>query len=261
MNSKIAVLLVEDNEMMCQAFEFCIEKNKKFQLVASTGRQSEGLSILKKEKVDVLLLDLELLEGDGITFMKELNQMAIEKPLIVVITNTRSERVLEYLRMSGVDFICQKNNESYSPENVLGIVEQIIPYKIKVVSPGMQVISYYRNEEERYRKARVEEELTKLDFKSGTKATVYLIDAIYYLAFITKDIDTEMKTVYLEVAKKHKTKAVNVEKAIRDNIERTWSKGAAKQLERYYPFPISKENGNPTNKEFLQNMVFLIRKI
>lgn len=118
----------------------------------------------------------------------------------------------------------------------------------------MKVISYQQNQEKIYQRNRIEEELASLGFKINGKATGYIVDAIHYVAFETKEYECEMKEVYSVVAKKNRTKDVNVEKAIRDNIERTWIKTAPEILERYYPYPVSKVSGAPTNMEFVKNM-------
>lgn len=254
MESVIDILLVEDDPDMCKAFEFCIHKDKKFRMAAKTAKQQEGLEILLKEKIGAVILDLELTEGDGINFLKELKSMALEKPLIIVITNNRSEITLSCVRSMGADFICQKNNESYSPERVLSIIEQTYPYRIKKVSSQMQVISFQRSQEENYQRARIEEVLISIGFKMNLKATAYLVDAIHYAAFEIKGQNFEMKEVYAQVGRKYHTDSSNVEKAIRDNIERTWSRSLSENIEKYYPYPISKDRGMPTNMEFVKNI-------
>lgn len=254
MEQVIDILLVEDDKNMCEAFEFCIQKKKQFRLAAQTGKQHEGLELLRKGKMGVVILDLELDEGDGINFLTDMNELGIEKPLVVVITNSRSEITLECIRAKGVDFICQKCNESYSPEMVLSIIEQTYPFRRRQVSTQMKVISYQQSQEKIYQKNRIEEELAYLGFKINSRATGYLVDAIQYIAFERKELDCEMKEIYSIVAEKNKTKDVNVEKAIRDNIERTWIKTKPERLEKYYPYPTSKGSGAPTNMEFIKNI-------
>lgn len=254
MGNKIEIILVEDDKDMCEAFEFCIHRNEKFYLAGKTGKQSEGIELLKKNNIGAVILDLELEEGDGIHFLHELKDLDIEIPLVVVITNTRSETTLECMRVLGADFIYQKCNESYSPNMVLSIIEHTYPYRKKAISPQMKVISYERSQEERYQRRRIEDELVSLGFKLHTKATKYLIDAIHYTAFELKEQEYVLKDVYHMVAQKSGTKDVNVEKAIRDNIERTWMKTNAEILDRYYPYPVSKESGAPTNMEFIKNI-------
>ena len=72
MEQVIEILLVEDDKNMCEAFEFAIRRNKKFHLAAQTGKQHEGLELLRKGKMGVVILDLELDEGDGINFLNDM---------------------------------------------------------------------------------------------------------------------------------------------------------------------------------------------
>lgn len=254
MEQVIEILLVEDDKRTCEAFEFCIHRNKKFHLAAKTGKQTEGLDILKKGNIGAVILDLELEEGDGINFLTCMKQLNIEQPLVVVITNNQSYITMDCIHALGVTFVYQKCNESYSPEVVLSIIDHTYPFRKRRDDTFMKVVSYQQSQEERYQKERIEEELKLLEFKMNTRANAYLIDAIHYTSFEIRGQDFEMKEVYSAVAKKHKTKAVNVEKSIRDNIERTWMKTMPERLEHYYPYQVSKESGTPTNMEFIKNM-------
>lgn len=261
MEQVIEILLVEDDKNMCEAFEFAICRNTKFHLAAQTGKQHEGLELLRKGKMGVVILDLELDEGDGIHFLDDIKEIDIEKPLVVVITNSRSEITMECIHAKGVDFICQKCNESYSPDMVLSIIEQTYPFRRKHMNSPMKVLAYEQSQQKNYRRNRIEEELANLGFKINTRGVGYLIEAIYYVAFENKEQDCEMKEVYSTVARKNNTKDTNVEKAIRDNIERTWKKTTPDILERYYPYSVSKESGTPTNMEFIKNMARKMWKI
>lgn len=254
MEEVIEILLVEDDKNMCEAFEYAIEGNKKFHLAAKTGKQREGLELLRKGRMGVVILDLELEEGDGLHFLDDMKELDMEQPLVIVITNNRSEITIDCIHAKGVAFVCQKYNESYSPDMVLSIIEQMYPFRRKQVSPQMQVISYQKNQQKMYQRKRIEEELEAMGFKINVKATGYLVDAVYYITYERKDKDCEMKEVYSAVAKRNKTKSVNVEKSIRDNIERTWTKTSPEILERYYPYSTSKGSGAPTNMEFIKNM-------
>ena len=261
MEEVIEILLVEDDKNMCEAFEYAIQRNEKFHLTAITGRQCEGVEILRKGNVGVVILDLELEEGDGIHFLDDVKELAIEQPMVIVITNSRSEIAIDCIHAKGVAFVCQKCNESYSPNMVLSIIEQMYPFRRKQMSPQMQVISYQQEQRKIYQRKRIEEELINMGFRMNIRATRYLVDSIYYIVYEKKDIDCEMKEVYHEVAKLNNTKSVNVEKVIRDNIERTWTKTPPEVLERYYPYAISKGSGTPTNMEFVKNMAKKLGKM
>lgn len=259
MEPVIEILLVEDDRNMCEVFEFCIRRRKQFHLAAQTGSQREGLELLRKGNMGVVILDLELEEGDGINFLKEMRELPVEKPLVVVITNSRSQITLDCIRANGADFVCQKNNESYSPEMVLSIIEHTYPFRSRHISPQMKVISYEQDQEKIYHRNRIEETLEAMGFKPGIRSTVYLTDAVYYVAYENKESDCEMKTVYSVVGKKNNTKDANIEKAIRDSIEKVWEKTSPEILEKYYPYQVSKDSGAPTNMEFVKNMARKMR--
>lgn len=255
MANKIKILLVEDDKNMQEAFAFCINRNPSFLLVGQTGKQKEGIEYLTQDTIDALILDLELQEGDGIHFLEEMKELNRERPLVIVITNNRSETVLEYLRASGADFICQKCNESYSPMMVLNIIERTLPFHNHTKNHAMEVISYQQSLEERYRRKRIEEELSLGGFQTTYKGVRYVIDCIYITLYESNHLNVTMRQLYEKVAKNHHTKAVNVEKSIRDSIERVWNKENPRDLELFYPYPISTDSGCPSNQEFVHNMV------
>lgn len=261
MDQIIEILIVEDDKNMCEAFEFAIQRNKKFHLAAQTGKQCEGLELLRTGKIGAVILDLELEEGDGLNFLNDMKELGIEKPVVIIITNNRSDTTHACLRANGADFICPKYNESYSPDEVLGIISLIYPFRRKTVSSQMRVITYEQEKVKVYQRNKIEEELAYLGFKRNGRGVGYLIDAIQYIAFGIKDLDCEMKEVYSEVAKKNNTKYTNVEKTIRDNIEKNWNKTRPEILERYYPYEVSKGSGAPTNMEFIKNMARKVRNI
>lgn len=247
------ILLVEDDVKMRGAFAFCINKSSDFRLVGETGRQSEAIQILKQGECDVMILDLELDEGDGIHLLEEMKLLGIEKPYVIVITNNCSNSILQYLRQSGADFICQKSNESYSPMKVLEIVQYTYQFHNQKESEEMEVITYSQNREVSYRKERIEEELRQMGFKASGKGILCLVEAIYYRVFEVKESCT-MRDVYEVVAKRTNSKPSNVEKVIRDNIERVWRRTKPEVLERLYPYEVQEESGCPTNSEFVGNM-------
>lgn len=254
MKGSTKILLVEDDVKMRGAFAFCIEKSSDFQLIGETGKQKEAMEVLKRGECDVVILDLELEEGDGIHLLEEMKLIGTTKPYVIVITNNRSSSILQYLRQSGADFICQKSNESYSPMKVLEIIRFTYRFHDRRENNEMEIISYRQSMEENYRKERIEGELLQMGFKAAGKGTICLIEAIYYRVFEAKDSSCTMREVYEVVADRTRSKPLNVEKVIRDNIERVWKKTKPEILERWYPYEVSCESGCPTNSEFVVNM-------
>lgn len=127
MNHKIRILLVEDNLDKRAEFRHSIHSHERLELCAETGKEEEGLNLLKTKTPDVVILDLELEEGNGITFAEKMRAMPISQPFVVVTTNNCSSSISQYLRYDlKIDFIFQKTNASYTANQVLDIIEKYI---------------------------------------------------------------------------------------------------------------------------------------
>lgn len=258
----IKILLVEDDEKVCNSFEIAIHSNPKFSLVGKTGRQSEAMQILQSIEVDVVILDLELKEGDGIHLLEEMNQKLKKMPEVISVTNTKSETILSCVREKGADFVYTKNNDAYSPQNILEIIEMTLPYYKKKLAENAQVLAaeYSLEKEYEYQQAYAEHELEKMGFKPKKLSTVMLAEAIclemnaedIYAIQITNDI-------YPVIAKKHDTSLGSVEKNMRNAIERVWSRTDIAVLEAFYPYYWNRNSGRPTNMDFILNMALKLK--
>lgn len=253
----IKILLVEDDEIVRNSFAIAIHSNSKFSLVGMTGRQNEAMEILMAMDVDVLILDLELEEGDGIHLLEEMNLKLEKMPEVISVTNTRSETILSYVRERGVDFVYAKNNNSYSPQNVLEIIEMTLPYYKKKLADKTQSLAaeYNIEKEQEYQQTYVEHELEKMGFKSKKLGTVLLAEAICIMMNAKSNQMIQVTNdIYPVIAAKREITSASVEKSMRNAIERVWKHTDMAMLERFYPYYWDCESGRPTNTDFIFNM-------
>ena len=254
----INILMVEDNVVIREAFEIAIKSNSKFLLVGMTGKQSEAMKILLSVQVDVMLLDLELEEGDGIHLLEEMQKRISQFPEIISVTNTSSESILSCVRELGSDFIYQKNNSAYSPDNVLEIIEMTYPYYRKKQTSHMQVLAeeYSMEKEEEYQRVYVQRELEKMGFLPQKRGTAFLAEAICLMLEMKEPQKVQItKDIYPVIADKYEASVGGVEKSMRNAIERTWKHTDIAQLAVLYPREWDSEIGRPTNAEFIAAMV------
>lgn len=259
----IKVLMVEDDETVCSAFEIAIHNHAKFMLVAKTGSQTEAMQILKSEKIDVILLDLELEEGDGIHLLDDMRRALKVLLEIITVTNTSSEAVLSCVREKGSDFIYQKQNGAYSPVNVLEIIEMTLPYYKRKLSNRQQRLAaeYNVEREKEYRQTYVEHEIEKLGFRPKKKGTIFISEAICMLldAKVPENVQIT-NDIYPKISRKHQSSIGSVEKCIRNAIERVWQNSELALLKTYYPFYWDPNTGRPTNAEFIKNMAAKLKE-
>lgn len=247
MSEKIRVLIVEDDVIKRSEFKSVICMHTKFELCGETGGEAEAISMLKNKKTDVIILDLELEEGTGITLAQKMRKLPICQPFVVVTTNNCSKSILQYLRSElKIDFIFNKLNTSYCPAQVLNFIENV--YKYHSYS-NPKIVS-----EKELLKDRISQELLNIGFSAHHDGKKYLIAA---LLIISENQETSLKVskhLYPAIAKQYNTSSSNVEKAIRLAIESVWNHANLINLYKYYPYEIENKNGRPSNGEFISKM-------
>lgn len=247
MKRKIKLLLIEDNLDRRLEFKTCLHFRDQFEIWNETESEKEALKFLEEGIVDVVILDLELQEGNGIQLVEKMRKLAIEQPFVIVTTNNCSEAIHHYLRKDlKVDFIFQKFNSSYTPSQVLFIIDKTFKYhKMK---------SLRISEEKQILKKNIIQELQNIGFHTQYIGTEYIATALLLLSENQDTYFQISKTIYPALATQYQTDPSNVEKAIRMAIERVWNKSSLLQLQKYYPFEVENKNGRPSNREFISNM-------
>lgn len=78
------VLVVEDNALVTSATRILLE-DAGFR-VSATARISEAYPICLSDPPDVILLDLRLPDGDGLSLLKRLREEGVRLPVVAVLT-------------------------------------------------------------------------------------------------------------------------------------------------------------------------------
>ena len=107
----IRILLVEDERHVCDIYQQTLMNCDRMELACVTGSEQEAIDFVKQETVDVIILDLELLEGDGLSFifhLEERTRKGKNKPLVIVVTNNSSVITWETAKECGADYVIPK---------------------------------------------------------------------------------------------------------------------------------------------------------
>ena len=74
MDNKLYILIIEDDNDTCARLEKCIDANESMYIAGITGSSTEGLKCITNCRPNVVILDLELMygEGVGISFLRDL---------------------------------------------------------------------------------------------------------------------------------------------------------------------------------------------
>lgn len=256
MASFVELMIVEDEPEVREGFRRALSQQQELKLVYETDSEHQALEYLEIHSVDVIILDIELKEGDGLSLLDDIETCGLEKPFIIVVTNNGSYATLNYLRVHGADFIYQKTNGMYSPEKVLGMIKKLYPYqKMENQKRSMNVMTlFHRNKEDQILRKYIEDELEKLGFEQSHTGFCYIVEGIFLLVNDKEDCLQMSADIYPAIAEKYHVTQEGVRRGIRNAIETVFKKASIKNLEMYYPFDYDQEKGRPTNAEFLKNM-------
>jgi CheY-like chemotaxis protein len=104
------ILLIEDSEVLSRRLVDLLSDPGCVAVAAQATTQSEALSWLKDASFDVLVVDIELAEGNGVAVVRIARQLypPDAQPLIIVLTNYASEFVREHCLAAGADYFLDK---------------------------------------------------------------------------------------------------------------------------------------------------------
>ena len=258
---EIKILMVEDEQYVVDQYRSLTGDQTGISIVYDTGSEQRALQYLERHEIDVMILDLELEEGDGISLLEEIQERGMDKPFIVVVTNTVSNVTLSYIRAHGADYVYQKMNALYSPVRVISVIQKIYPYKrfAKPVKEHPLVTDFNRQRAQIVMRHNLESELEMIGIKRKMVGFRFLVEAVMlYVESPEEDVHIT-NDIYPEVAKLMHTTSMSVERSIRSAIEAAFTKADIVRLHRYYPFPYDDDKGRPTNTQFIANMADRIR--
>lgn len=104
------ILLIEDSEVLSGRLVDLLSEPGSLAVAAQATTQSEAVSRLQDESFDVLVVDIELAEGNGVAVVRNARQHypAAAQPLIVVLTNYASDFVRDHCLAAGADYFLDK---------------------------------------------------------------------------------------------------------------------------------------------------------
>ena len=96
----INCIILDDEPLAIKVIENFIKKIDFLECVGTFSNANDAMSTLKKEKIELMFLDINMPFIDGITFLKKL-----ENPPKTIITSAHSEYALDGYDLDVVDYL------------------------------------------------------------------------------------------------------------------------------------------------------------
>ncbi len=147
----IKVLICDDSAFMRKIFSDTIEADPKLTVIDTSYNGNDALRKLDRYNVDVLMLDIEMPELNGIETLEIVSEKYPDLPVIMVSALDNRETVFRALEMGAFDFI-PKPSGSISL-NIDSIKEELI-LKIKAAAKGQTPAPEMKKEKNNQSKAK-----------------------------------------------------------------------------------------------------------
>ena len=104
------ILLIEDSTVLSRRLVDLLSEPGRIAVAAQAATQSDAVLRLQEASYDVLVVDIELAEGNGVAVIRQARQLypPDAQPLIVVLTNYASDFVRDHCFAAGADYFLDK---------------------------------------------------------------------------------------------------------------------------------------------------------
>lgn len=244
----IRVLIVDDNILLCKRItEHLTAKNGAVQ-VECAGNGAQALSMLKKTKYDILLMDLILPQIDGFGVLEGLRQNDITPPAsIVVISALSQDDVIRRSCNLGANYFVVK------PFDIEMLCRRLLDTPAPMGTTDVVPLARMSAKASTYKS--LDERISNIFLAVGIPAHIkgyhFLREAVKLVYKDRTIINAITKELYPGIARAFDTSASKVERAIRHAIEVSWARGKIENINGIFGYTIYSKHEKPTNGEFI----------
>lgn len=90
----INIVIVDDHELVRRGLRDLIESHDEFRIVAEAGNTFDGLNAIKTHQPDIAILDVRMLDGNGVELCREIQSQFPEVKVIMLTAYSDDEALL-----------------------------------------------------------------------------------------------------------------------------------------------------------------------
>lgn len=132
-SNQISVMIVNDSTYMIRLLSDLLSSENRIKIIETARDGLEALRKLRHLSPDIILLDMEMPNMDGLSFIENVNLWPEKNLRIIVVTNytpSNAKLILDSLELGAVDFISIPANEP----NVIEKLKGMLLSKIEIAS-------------------------------------------------------------------------------------------------------------------------------
>lgn len=210
------------------------------------------LEHIKTSTPDLVISDISLRGGDGITLLQECKKLKENDIQFVFLTDSKAQMIIDMAYTAGVDYYFMSNQE---PRFIAKILERILARYEKNKLQRKQNEGMSEEQKRFLFESALENDVTNLIREIGIPAHIkgyqYIREGIIMSVKDPEMLNYITKFLYPTIAQKYRTTTSSVERAIRHAIEVAWNRGKLDSMEELFGYNVNSGKGKPTNSEFI----------
>lgn len=250
MERALTILIIEDDDAICQRLATEIEETQDITLMGITNSSLEALELVKEQLPDAIILDLDLGSGrgNGFEFLQGVKKIPLSiAPYILVTTSFSSSKAQNFAKDLGADFIFFKHQTDYTEKKAVAFLEMMRPLILKNQHPNSLSTTLSETPAQKNQRIRrlITTELDYVGIKQKSVGYQYLIDAILIA------INNAQPNIPAAVSQIYSKTPTSVERGMQNAISRAWHTMNMNELALHYTAKINPDRGMPTLSEFI----------
>jgi DNA-binding NarL/FixJ family response regulator len=118
----VRILLIDDHVIIRAGLRMLIETRKGYEIVGECDNSAEAVALVDTERPDIILLDLDLGEENGLDFLSEMMEVTQAKSRVILLTGDRDPQKHAHAVRLGALGVVLKDR---APEVLLRAIEKV----------------------------------------------------------------------------------------------------------------------------------------
>lgn len=132
MNNRIKIIIIDDEYLIRELIKNCVSWDEiDVDIVGEASNAAEGLSLISKNKPDIILTDICMPGPDGLDMSKSILEKYPDIKVIIITGYDEFEYAKRSIKLGVSDFILKPINDEELKSSVLKLKEEILEERLK----------------------------------------------------------------------------------------------------------------------------------
>lgn len=253
MRDSMKILIASEYNRNISEWLFGYMKQYEYVVQETTDHYDDILNKVQQMKPDMIISDICLNGGDGITLLQECRKKnELQDVKFVFLTAVTAQSIIDLAYEVGADYYLMLNQE---PRFLAKVLERILEVHYVSKQKKQQRECMTSEQKQFLFDSTLENDVTKMIRGIGIPAHIkgyqYIREGIIMSVKDPEILNYITKYLYPAIAKQYHTTTSSVERAIRHAIEVAWNRGKLDVMENLFGYCVNSGKGKPTNSEFI----------